>query len=614
MRHANQAITLIVLSATAPAQALTNAPYVADNVQAALAIPGLAANDVVDTVRYFATSAIGEGANRYIVRSATPRPAQDAGSVIWIGTGTLYLEGTFPSGVNVYQFGALGNAIGDSTAAFNAAAAYSKEIFVPPGTFNLSEWYPVEKQVVRGAGHERSILRRFIPAEGPTNNTTVIVNQGFVEFYDIAFDGRKHNDGDGDPPPGANNVVVTTGAREVSFVRCSSYNAQFNEGYGSGIVFSQTSDESTGSSSRVVDCDIHSNGTTGITVDRSWNIQLLGNSLRSNGGAGISFNHTTTPQVDANRNFVVTGNLCHLNSGSGIEVLGYRTGYSSSGVPIYGPGIPITRTITVSNNVCRSNDLYGIGLQGASIACTGNTCSDNGKDTGVYAGILFNCEYSSCSGNTCTGNEYFGIDAGGCYRCEIVANNVRDSAVNNILPGGVGINLGGGRESICANNYVRNAGDTIGGTGIYVPGGDGDGNPMGGYPWVTERITVIGNTVHITDVTHRGVFLDQGPRNIVVKDNLVIGGEEFLGYVFECNTLSVSGNHHIWIDAGNEQSDISSWSGPVPTNSQLEIPDHVEIVSLTSAVGASAISSVRTKTAEYYNTGNKVAGKATFVL
>ena len=72
----------------------------------------------------------------------------------------------FPVGVNVRDFGAVGDGVADDTAAFAKAVAACPEsaaVFVPDGTYALRDWLKITRSgvVLRGQSRERTVL--FFP-------------------------------------------------------------------------------------------------------------------------------------------------------------------------------------------------------------------------------------------------------------------------------------------------------------------------------------------------------------------------------------------------------------------------------------------------------------------
>jgi hypothetical protein len=78
-----------------------------------------------------------EGGNVYLIRASTGAPA-DNGSIIG-DLSNVFIEavGTFPDGVNVKQFGAIGDGVTDDSTKFTSADAFGA-FTVPAGTYKIS--------------------------------------------------------------------------------------------------------------------------------------------------------------------------------------------------------------------------------------------------------------------------------------------------------------------------------------------------------------------------------------------------------------------------------------------------------------------------------------------
>lgn len=491
-----------------------------------------------------ATFYLGAGAYRIRVTDAdgVALPAYDQDHVS--NESAFSASSTYPLGsigfklkerVSVIDYGAPLDGTTDATAAFTLAATAARvqdaPLLIPYGTYTIDGWVPPAGLVVVADG---ATLRR--PASAAGNTTMIVLSSGGVTLKGLILDGNKSNN-----TLAANNLVITAGGN-YTIENVTSHSAKrVSGGYGSGIVVSDTSDDTDGTQGQIRNCRVHSNDADGIFVDEVWNLGIFGNECTGNGGSGIAATNFDAPiEPQTQRALQITGNFCRGNTESGIVVSGTTT---SSVLPVVADYPAIN--VIITDNHCEANNKYGIAGQGTGIGIHDNTCVSNGNDGGsriTYGGIVVSGYFSACTGNTVGGNEYYGIDAGGSYST-IVSNNIVQNNGNS-TGGGTGINLGATVNVACRGNHVLNNGGQSGATGvqIYCPAHDSNGSTTGGLPYRASGVIIENNFCLLSASTQTGVFIDQGPSGVVLRNNVVQGGTDNLAFIVESADAFVSGN------------------------------------------------------------------------
>lgn len=470
--------------------------------------------------------------------------------------------------VDVRWFGATGAS--DDTTAFQRANTFANSIgaamFIPPEIdFRLEGWSPLANTRVVGAGHRLSVIKR--KASSATNVGAITITVANVTFEHICFDGDKAGQ-----TKGANTVTVSgSGAYGAAFRFCRFTGAKVESGgYGDGLIFQTTGDNSNEHGADVFGCVFEANDTDGIGLKETYNASITNNIFRQNGGSGISVANFDSPvETASQRVLLVAHNLCVDNSGSGIVIHGFTTGSSTSTSPIWGNASQTTWHAQIIANRCRHNDQYGIAYQASHGVVMANVCADNGGTSYIYGGILFNADYSTCSGNVCYNNEYYGIDAGGAYRCEIVNNVCELNGAPSSSNGGTGINLGAARDTRCAGNHSFNNGDSAAGTQILMSRTDAAGSGLG-YAWDADQNVIEENYVACANNNQVGIWLKQGPTNCIVRNNVGRGGTEN-NYILLEATAICEGNRHVSFIGGSVIASASS----------VVIPDYAENIVIT---------------------------------
>lgn len=117
----------------------------------------LKAGMYVKTKGYYSVNDGGNG--EYIIRNKTNEDIEDNGRIHFIGD--LVAELIIKDEVNVKQFGAKGDNISDDTTAINQAIASGKTVYIPNGTYNVSEVISLPNNTtIIGESKENTIITK----------------------------------------------------------------------------------------------------------------------------------------------------------------------------------------------------------------------------------------------------------------------------------------------------------------------------------------------------------------------------------------------------------------------------------------------------------------------
>jgi parallel beta-helix repeat protein len=269
--------------------------------------------------------------------------------------------------------------------------------------------------------------------------------------------------------------------------------------------------------SEIVSCWLESMRNSGIDLEGSSNIIILGNVTFDNYWNGINM-------VGSSYNTIVGNNSSYDDYGIDITASSnYNTiagnDYSSDvlGIDLYASDYN-----SVVGNTCTGNNMEGISLyQAANNTITGNTCVGNG-----HAGINMEqptTQYNTIAGNTCNGND-FGIFTVSGANANTITGNTTNS--NN----DAGIDL----DTSDNNTVTGNICQANGFSGIYLSGCSNN---------TISSNTVVGNSQD-TDNTYSGIYLEGGSNynNIQVNTVRHAGGAKQHLYGIEIADNTCTGN------------------------------------------------------------------------
>lgn len=482
--------------------------------------------------------------------------------------------------VSVRAFGAKGDGVTNDTSAFiaaaSSAAALKQMLFIPGGTYVVTNWTPLASLYIYGAGAASTILRRL--ANASTNDAVINLTQGSVTLENLSVDGNKANN------TLASHCIAITSNGNYTLRGLNVRNAKSVGGFGVGISVSSTNDQTSLTQTLIEDCVLTGNDDAGISVDECWNIRIEGCRAASNGASGISLANFDTPIEPASqRNIVIVNNFCVNNTSAGIQVAGTTV---TNIVPPVGQQQPYN--IIVQGNDCRDNGGYGLACQGTNINCTTNQAFSNGSNDPTAAGILFNCYQSICSGNICVSNVFFGIDAGGSYESSICDNTCAFNGNTTSTPTGIGINVGGCESVSCDDNTLINNGGQGAATGIQIYCVSYEFGGGGGTPYRTQGVSISNNMISMAANTQVGIEVRQGGDGLAVQGNLIRGSTS--NNAIQLATDSVNCANNVFVpDIGGTV---------IASTATLVVPDWSETITVT---GTANITNIRTYSQDAYH-------------
>lgn len=475
-----------------------------------------------------------------------------SGQVVRAGTGFARSLADWASdAMPVEAFGAVGDGVTDDQAAFDRAVASGRPVRLGPRTYVVNgQWTLISRAMLIGVPG-MTVLRRKVQAGG----AWISVGGASFAATGIEFDaGSLAGDSWG--------ILVTPICTETLFDGCVFRNST-GASLGSGLTI-QARDGLSGVPSRHVvrDCVARDNAVHGIWVQAAAGALVEGCLAHGNGAYGICLDFNDALFQQAVRQGQVLGCRAWGNQ-RGISVGNFNE--TNSEPPRWGGLNPDAVGVLVSGNFCHDNSAYGIAAAGSAIQVSGNQIVVAGVGASG-CGVLMNATNSVVAGNLVTGPGQFGIDAGGCVDCEVVDNTVRGFAVG-INPGG---SLG---VTVARNRLVGN----VWGITAYQVETDGKGRNFG---IACQGLRVLGNTIQLKDGSGGGVFLIDGPQDVLVAGNDFQGGPgSSTSQALWAHTDSVLIRDNRW---NNKARVICN---PVDSGglAQVQYPDALDGAMLTSA-------------------------------
>lgn len=474
-------------------------------------------------------------------------------------------------GLNAADYGVVADGVTDDTTnlqtAITAAATAGRVLTLPAGTILVDTISIPSNSHIIGQGVLKTIIKRKNNAA--TNNFITYTNALYTAFEFIAVDGNKANQ-----TVAAHNISLV-GCRDNLFNNVFSYSAKVvGSSYGCGFAIQDGANDTSGTITRIINCNITSNDLDGIHISKEWLIQIKNCRILSNGGSGIAVINYEFPPVSYVHNYMtITENHCSANGSAGIRFVGFYTG-GIAGKPIYGPTSPPQLGCIISNNTCYLNSGYGIAFQGAWSTITGNVCSKNGTTT-ADAGILCNSWNVTVSGNTCYDNAYYGIDAGGSTACVFTGNTISYNGVTK-GSGSVGLNLGACQSCTVSNNIFE--GNT--GTQISCSGYDGDGTTL--FEWRGAGVKINDNLMYL-GASQNGILVSRSHAgNILLTNNLINNGSGSSGVVLETDLTAI-------VRQSGNVDNVAGTIPSIPSAATLVVPDVGEQFIVTGTTGITNI-------------------------
>lgn len=458
--------------------------------------------------------------------------------------------------INVKHYGAAGDGSTVDSSAIALARAAGKRIYWPAGTYVVSDYLSVTNtdEVWIGDGIGKTIITR----NGATSsNTLVDVTGNNFEMRGITLDGRK-----GIYSSACSNIVINTSCKKVTFFDCSFINGKSSSGYGAGFVLTGSSDIAD-AEYKFIGCSFNDNDSSGFYGTVCGDMVLSGCHAARNGGSGFELQTYDVTLTQKEKRTIISSCVAKSNTLNGI-VIG---NYNQDNVPAnydYGPANPDSTYVSVANNVCVSNGVYGIACPGHYTSVHGNVCSTNG-----LGGIWFGGSYGNCNGNVSDGNTYYGIDLGGAYYSVCAGNTVTNTT------SGVGINVEGTVQVKVHGNFLKeNGGDTTAQINVNNVATDGAG-------WAfdqTTRSCVLSDNHIVLTGNRIGILVADGADKIHLLINQIEPSDSTIAATKRCiqaitNSGTILGN--VAVNA--------IVSTTIDGSNQVSIPDVTDFLKITNA-------------------------------
>ena len=190
-------------------------------------------------------------------------------------------------------------------------------------------------------------------------------------------------------------------------------------------------------------------------------------------------------------------------------------GFSCSGLPLAGIGAYRSNRLTIRNNICHGNDVWGIFTSFcADVLIEDNTCINSRDQHGIYCSN--SADRPVVRRNLCRGNGRAGIQLNGDVSSEdgpspdgIISDAVIEN--NTCIANVIGINLDGVQNAIIKNNTLR---ENLAGITLFK--GDGGGP--------SKNNVVENNWIDVTDFggdqNRACIQLDETATNNTIKKNV----------------------------------------------------------------------------------------------
>ena len=486
--------------------------------------------------------------------SSLPASNVSAFSVIPSGGSVIRSVGDLAAdAIAVESFGAKGDGITDDTAAFVAAVTSGRPVRLASRTYVVNgQWTIAAPSAVLLGVPGQSVLKRNAQSGG----AWISVQGGSFSADGIIFDANGAQ-----VTTDSWGLLVTPSCSQSNIRRCAFINASGGV-LGSGLAL-QASDPAP-CQHVISDCVFAFNAVHGVWVQACAGVQVLGCRAHDNGqyGINVDFNDVTFAQK---AHLVQVANCRAWNNVRGIAVGNFNA--TNSQPPIWGNANPDAVTVLVSGNICSSNSIYGIAVSGSGLAIEGNLLANNGSISNGGAGILANVSASLVSGNVVTGGAGFGIDCGGSVGTEVSGNRVSGAYF--------GINCGGSLSVRVADNMLQDCSAWA----IVANNVESDGQGRS-FGIACNNLALTGNWVGMSAASMGGIWLHDGPSNVVVARNVFVGTNDAV--VGKClwaatDDLLIEGNR--WNASGRFTCNPIT-SGQLQ---QVVFPDIADAVMLTAA-------------------------------
>lgn len=398
--------------------------------------------------------------------------------------------------INVVDYGAVGdgnettgtgtdNAVAIQAALDAVSDTYGGAVYFPKGIYGTTKGFTVKaRTVILGDGWDAStvMLLGSTTDLSATANAMFYVNgdaavaselpMRYVHFRKISLHGLDY-------------VVSTGDFYGIKFRRsqyCTVEDSEIKSFWKDGITFVHNTGEDTNKSCIVSNCMIRDNNSDGIVIQKSDNIQILNNIIRTNSGQAIEF------EGDPSNRTRIVNNLFHNNLAGGI--------------------------------LCATLVNYGV-----------NVVNSPGSDGTAYTDIIANRFYANGSSTDDPSEEYLGaIHATNVKYWNISSNSFSSVQEHGIYIGGDHVNISdnylvpvvrNGIETTAGSSYIDIKNNSIVACG-YGTANTYYGIKIAGSIINVDENTIAKNTSISSNLVKYAIQIESGSSTIEVSNNNTI--------------------------------------------------------------------------------------------
>lgn len=472
-------------------------------------------------------------------------------------------------------------------------AGYDK-IILPAGTIWIDDFEGPDGVWLQGQGAGRTIIKRR-PGSTSTTLAHFSGKRGF-KITDLTLDGNRDN-----CALPSSNLVIETGCYDFEIANVETIEAKaVSSSYGGGITVLNTADAFYDTFSTVRDCFARDNDTFGMSALIVQNFSFFrcrATGHAANSGINVDNFALPVPGFPTQINVSVSECTTWRNAG-GISMFGLRSGVSALG-DIASQDNYVTRSVRVCGNTIFENTGHGLQIQADGVVCSGNEIYRNGSSMS-NGGVLFNSRRSVLTGNNIYENYYYGVDAGGA-RDTIIANNqitrcgmydAGSGAANQCIALNLGATIG---VQVHDNHFAENGGDGTGGGCYSIFASNYDGaSDTNWLRWSGRDLSIRDNNFTLTDPNHQAISIRNGfQQGVSIFGNTAYCDGITSTLVYD---LAASGFGFSHGDNRIRKADYS-FGDTLASATSLTANDNVEVINIT---GTTAITSLLSHAQSYY--------------